>query len=127
MAPERIEVLARLLSSRRQAVGLSYGQLEAATGLAKSQLFKLEQGQVQKVQPSMLETLSGPLDVPLADLYAAAGFEFPTELPSFAPYLRSKYADLPPDAQAELAQNFSRIARKYGYEPAGPQPGEDES
>ena len=46
------------------------------------------------------------------------------ELPSFRPYLRAKYHDLPPDAITELERNFADIARRYGTD--GPQDGEDE-
>lgn len=62
-----------------------------------------------------------------ADLYDAAGFELPTELPSFTPYLRTKYRDLPPAARAELQQSFAQIAHRYGYRPGGPRSGEDEN
>lgn len=119
--------LSRLLKSRRQELGLSFGQLAEASGIVRGQLFKLEQGQVQKVQPAQLAALAEPLQLPLADLYAAAGFELPTELPSFTPYLRTRYRDLPPAAQAELERSFARIAQRYGYDPEGPQPGEDEN
>lgn len=76
----------------------------------------------------MLRALAQPLEVPVADLYAAAGFALPDELPTFTPYLRSKYRALPPKAQAELQQSFARITAKYGYSEgsSGPAAGEDE-
>lgn len=119
--------LSQILKKRREELGLSFGQLADATGITRGQLFKLEQGQVQKVQPRQLAALAEPLEVPLADLYDAAGFELPTELPSFTPYLRTKYRDLPPAARAELQQSFAQIARRYGYQPGGPRSGEDEN
>ena len=62
----------------------------------------------------------------MADLYAAAGYPTPTELPSFTPYLRSKYGGLPPEARAELQETFQRLSEKYGYDGDGPADGEDE-
>lgn len=120
--------LPALLSRARQSVGLSLGQLADASGISKTHLFNLEQGAVSKVQPAMLRALAEPLEVSIVDLYAAAGFALPDELPSFTPYLRSKYQALPPKAQAELQQSFARITAKYGYSEtgSGPAAGEDE-
>lgn len=117
-----------LLAAARGRAGLSYGQLEQRTGIAKTTLHKLEQGQVQHPTPTMLPPLAAELDVPLADLYAAAGYEVPSELPTFTPYLRSKYAGLSADARAELSEAFNRITERYGYNPdgSGPAPGQDE-
>ena len=49
------------------------------------------------------------------------------ELPSFTPYLRSKYRDMPLEARKEIEQSFGEIAKKYGYDGSGPLPGEDET
>ena len=46
------------------------------------------------------------------------------ELPSFRPYPRTKYRDLPPEAVAEIESVFDRLAREYRLE--GPRDGEDE-
>lgn len=121
--------LAALLKRRREAAGLSFRQLAELSGIPRSQLFALEQASIGKVQPSTLEALAAPLGVPLADLYAVAGYAAPRELPSFTPYLRSKYRTLPDEAQDELQQSFARITAKYGYDPTasgGPASGEDE-
>lgn len=74
-----------------------------------------------------LQALATALDLELADLYSAVGYSSAESLPSFTPYLRSKYGDLPAPAQAELAQSFQHIAHKYGYDANGPAPGEDEN
>lgn len=126
--PQSARPFSELLATARERVGLSYGQLEQTTGIAKTTLHKLEQGQVQHPNPTMLPSLAAALDVPLADLYSAAGYELPSELPTFTPYLRSKYAGLSADAQAELSEAFTRITGKYGYSPdgSGPAPGQDE-
>jgi transcriptional regulator with XRE-family HTH domain len=120
--------LAQLLARARQTAGLSYGQIEKATSIAKTNLYKLEQGLVQTPNPTMLPALARVLNIPLADLYAAAGYEQPKTLPTFTPYLRSKYKGLPDEARAELAEAFERITNKYGYDPSGngPSPGQDE-
>lgn len=41
------------------------------------------------------------------------GYEIPERLPSFSPYLRTKY-DLPPEAVAELERYFDMLRSYYG-------------
>lgn len=118
--------LAEVISSARKAKGLSTRAVAAEIGLDQSNIVRLENGAVTTPKPSVLAGLARVLDLDLADLYALAGYTKPSELPAFTPYLRSKFADLPEAAQAELERSFTRIAKKYGYTANGPVPGEDE-
>lgn len=122
------KALGQLLAAARNAAGLSYGKLEQITGITKATLYKLEQGSIATPNPTMLPQLAKALNLPLADLYASAGYEQPQSLPTFSPYLRSKYKHLPLKARDELAEAFERITTKYGYdaEQTGPSPGQDE-
>jgi transcriptional regulator with XRE-family HTH domain len=127
MATPNGPTLGSILKRRREDLNLSYGRLHAATGIGKSQLYALEHDRVQKASAVQLKTLADALEMPLSDLYAAAGLPLPVDLPTFSPYLRAKYRGLPESAQHELQRSFERIASKYGYDPDGPQPGQDES
>lgn len=120
--------LSDYVHSAREAKGYSFGQLSERSGVTKSGLFSIESGDRLTPAPATLQKLALALDVPLADLYALAGYEQPAVLPTLTPYLRSKYRDLPPEAAEEVATAFSRIARKYGIDPDhnGPAPGQDE-
>ena len=51
----------------------------------------------------------------------------PDDLPSFQPYLRSKYRGMPTEAVDDLERAFERIVKKHGYRPEGPRDGEDEA
>ena len=119
--------LAELAKSHREQQALSFGELSAASGLPKSVLFAIEAGNVAHPAPITLQKLARGLQAPVADFYAAAGYEAP-DLPTITPYLRSRYKDLPPAAQDEIASAFERISKKYGIDPArsGPDPGQDE-
>lgn len=119
---------ASLLREARAAARLSFTDVEKSTGISRAMLHNLEQGRVATPNPTMLPQLAAVLSIPLADLYAAAGYEMPKTLPTFTPYLRSMYRDLPPEARDELSQAFERITNKYGYDHgrSGPEPGEDE-
>lgn len=121
------ETLGAFLQSARTHAGLSLRDVAAETGISKSMIGKLELDEVGEPRPSTLEVLAASLGVSLVDMYAAAGYKPAKGLPTFAPYLRSKYRKLPPDARAELQESFDRVANKYGYASQGPAPGQDET
>ena len=119
--------LKQLLSKSRKQAGLSIRDLEAKSGVARSTILRLETEDLQVTNPQHLSALAPHLGVPLADLYEAAGIEHPEELPSFTPYLRSRYQGLPTAARSEIETAFRDIATRYGYHPDGPAPGQDEN
>ena len=123
------EALGSLVRSAREQADMPITELADLSGIPKGTLSKLENGQVTSPRPATLSALAGALHLPMADLYAAAGYERPSTLPSLPVYLRSRYHYLPPEAQAELSEQVAQIARKHGFDPAGagPAPGEDET
>jgi transcriptional regulator with XRE-family HTH domain len=90
-------------------------------------IVRLEQGAIATPSPSKLSRIAEALDLSLADVFSMAGYAVPNELPSFQPYLRRKYRDMPPEAIEDLDTAFSKIIKKHGYDPRGPRPGEDEA
>lgn len=126
MKPDRSNQLVSLLAEARQRSGLSVRDLAERSGIPKSTLLRIEMGEVANPKPGVLDALATALDLDPSDVHAAAGYTKPTDLPSFTPYLRRKYGDLPAAATREIESSFARIAEKYGYDPAGPAPGEDE-
>lgn len=112
------------LRQHRQAQGWTTRRLAAAIGVDMAQIVRLEQGRVQSPHATSLAAIAEHLELPLADVFGLAGIAVPSELPSFRPYLRAKYRELPPDAVAELELRFQEIADKYGTD--GPHDGEDE-
>ena len=121
-----LEALGEQIRAAREAKSLSIRDVAEQASLGRSTLLDLEQGRVASPNPTTLASLATVLDLHLADLYATAGYTPPTALPAFTPYLRSKYGDLPPAAQAEISRSFDHIAKKYGYDADGPAPGQDE-
>lgn len=115
-----------IIRSARETAGLSLRDMAAETGISKSILGRMEQDEVQSPNPNTLQALAATLDIELVDLYAAAGYTPAAGLPSFAPYLRSKYRNLPETARAEIEASFTRIAKRHGVSDTGPAPGEDE-
>lgn len=126
MDQEQSQRLGAILKKSRERLGISARELADRSGMADSNVIRLEQGAIANPRPETLKSLADVLGLNLADLYATAGYVQPTGLPSFTPYLRSKYADLPASARRELEASFEQITAKHGYIPGGPKPGEDE-
>jgi transcriptional regulator with XRE-family HTH domain len=124
MDPEQAQRLGSYLRERREARGITLRQLGLDLGVDKTQILRLEQGAVASPRADLLAGIAAGLDLPVADVYGMAGYAASDELPSFTPYLRAKYRELPEDAVVQLERYFARLARKYGT--AGPADGEDE-
>lgn len=105
---------------------MSTRQLSAIAGVNDATIVRIEQGQFAAPSPEKLARLTEALGLKLADVFARAEYVAPSELPSFAPYLRSKYRDLPTGAVDELERFLQRLAKRHGIALEGPAPGEDE-
>jgi transcriptional regulator with XRE-family HTH domain len=120
MTPDEAQRLARLLLTRRQAAGLSARELARRAGVDSGTVVRIEQGQIARPRADSLRALGAVLGISAADLFTAAEWLPGGELPTFRPYLRAKYRELPDEAVAEMAAVFDRIARDYGLRgPAG--------
>lgn len=126
MNPEQAKELGRQLRAKRDDLGLSVRDLEKLAGVDNGTIVRIEQGAFAAPAPDKLSRIADALGLSLADVFSLAEYVVPDDLPNFAPYLRSKYRDLPPLAVKELERSFQRIAKRYGLDPAGPAPGEDE-
>ncbi len=127
MTNSKSNKLIRLLTTARERQGISARELAKRSGVAASNIVRLERGEIARPNTETLDALASALDLDGARLYEAAGYQRPAALPTFTPYLRSKYSGLPPAARTELETSFAKIAEKYGYDPAGPAPGQDET
>jgi len=123
MLNKNTDVLSRLLRERRQELGLRPIDVAYRAGVDLAGLTRAEAGQKVPV-PDTLAALVPVLDLPLADLYEAAGYPLPQTLPSLRPYLRTAYR-VPEEAVREIEDYLQRIAAEYGH-PTRPRDGEDE-
>jgi transcriptional regulator with XRE-family HTH domain len=119
--------LARIIQKHRTALGISAAELARRSGVTTGTITRLELAQIASPRAESLRAIAESLGVPASDLFVTADWLPKNELPTFSPYLRSKYKDLPAAAKRELESSFASIAEKYGYDPAGPAPGEDET
>src|SRR5205823_5564374 len=92
------------LRSRRHEAGLSTTQLAKVVGITDGTITRIEQGAIAAPAPDKLSRIAEALGLSLADVYAMAGYTITDELPSFQPYLRRKYRDMPTEAIDDLDQ-----------------------
>jgi transcriptional regulator with XRE-family HTH domain len=107
------EHLGTFIRSRRQAVGWSLDDLEIATGLDDAYLGRIERGEIKRPDAGKLARIATALDLPLADIYALAGYTPARRLPTFRRYFRAKY-HLPPEAIEQLEGYFAFLRHQYG-------------
>lgn len=119
-------LLGNHLKKRRTELGLTLKEVGRRSDMTDSNVLRIERGDIPQPRPETLKSLANVLGLELSDLFNLIGYVQPKSLPTFAPYLRSKYSNLPESAAKEMEANFARIAAKHGYDPNGPQHGEDE-
>lgn len=122
MDREQAKALGTFIRTHRTERGLSTRDLAAAVGVDMAQIVRLERGTVASPKADLLSRIAPEVGVEVTDLYRLAGYA--VELPSFVPYLRAKYGDLPDDAVDQMERYFRRVARRHGTK--GPDDGEDE-
>ena len=91
MSPARRHSLGDLIREQRQARGLSQRALAKAVGLQNSRLARLENDEVERVDPRLLQRIAYVLDSSLEDYYLLAGYPLPQRLPELRVYMRTKY------------------------------------
>jgi transcriptional regulator with XRE-family HTH domain len=106
MNDERARRLGEYIKAHREAQNLTILTLASRAGIDDGGLSRLEHGKVPYPRPNTLCAVATALHLPLADLYALAGYVVPDELPSIKPYLHAKYAELPEDVITELCDEI---------------------
>jgi transcriptional regulator with XRE-family HTH domain len=106
--------LIELLKQAREQKGLSNRKLAEMTGLHHSFLSKLEAGSYDSVSAETLMTLAEALEVQPADLFSLAGYRLPESLPSFGPYLRTRYGEeLSDEDRSALTHLFEALTSSH--------------
>jgi transcriptional regulator with XRE-family HTH domain len=105
--------LGEFVRGRRHSLKLSLADAAQVSGFHLSYWSYLEAGKYNTPSPKHLQVIARVLGVPFEDLYGLAGYDSPTRLPAFTPYLRAKY-ELPPEAIADLEKYFAQLRAYYG-------------
>ncbi|MDT0309661.1 helix-turn-helix transcriptional regulator [Streptomyces sp. DSM 44917] len=110
----------------RREKNLSTRRLASLAGIDDGALTRLECGKVRTPRPTTVKALATALDVPLADMFARAGYVIPYDLPDVSTYLRVRYGHLPDEALSSLDTYLRDLIDKHGLDPDGPLSREDE-
>ena len=113
--------LGTFIGSRRGELGISRRELARRAGVAD--VARLELGQIPKPRTDTLAAIARALDMSLSELL---GMGRPESLPSFRPYMRTKYPDMPDSALADIDAYVAKLAKRYRVSTDGPLEGEDE-
>lgn len=108
------QTLGAYIRQRRLSRGWSLGDVADRSRLHVSYWSKLESGQYESPSPKHLQVIARTLGVHFEDLYGLAGYDIPERLPSFTPYLRAKYGELPPEAVDDIKRYFDLLRNYYG-------------
>jgi transcriptional regulator with XRE-family HTH domain len=99
-----------IIREQREAKGLSIGRAASAAKVDARWLSRLERGDYKSPDARSLYRVTKVLELETTDVFEAAHFS--DGLPTFAPYLRSRY-DLPAEAIAQLEAHFELLNQKY--------------
>lgn len=118
--------LAEMLRGRRHELGLSAHEVARRAEVNIASVTRLENCTNPRPSVETLVPICTVLGVPVADMLTLVDVMPTGQLPSFMPYLRTKYQDMPDEAVQEIATYFDQIAKKYRISD-GPAAGEDET
>ena len=124
MTPEEAKRLADLLRKKRQQLGLTAREVARRASVDVGTVTRIEAAQILSPRPDNLTAIGQVLDIPAADIFAITDWLPRKELPTFRPYMRAKYKELPDEAVTKMEAYFADLAGKYWLQ--GPAEGEDE-
>jgi transcriptional regulator with XRE-family HTH domain len=124
MTPKEAKQLASRLRAERERLGLSASEVARRAHVNVATVTRIELGQIANPRAENLLAIAAVLGVPAADIFTLTNWLGEDYLPSFSPYMRAKYGDLPESAFAEMQRVFDRMTLRFGTR--GPAPGEDE-
>lgn len=107
------QTIGEFIQARREAHGISRPEAASQADIDPSYWRRIEAGERKEPNPQVLRRIADVIDCPVEDLYALVGYEPASQLPSFQPYLRSKY-HLPPEAIDQLEGYFAFLRSQYG-------------
>lgn len=117
MSPRDTRELGAFLRRSREARGLSQAELSRVSGVARTTVIRIEQGELGSPDPYKLQRLARAVGIDAEDLFALADYTSPRGLPAFGPYLRARYGEqLTPEARARMEEYFEMVTARFGEE-----------
>jgi transcriptional regulator with XRE-family HTH domain len=110
--PPDAKALGDYLRAGRIAARLSMRSLAERVGVSYGYMSRLESGHFLRPSPDILYRLAEVLEIDGNDLLARTGYAVSSDLPSFTPYLRAKYA-MSDEAAKQLSEFFQQMTDSY--------------
>ncbi|MFI6168926.1 helix-turn-helix transcriptional regulator [Nocardia sp. NPDC051052] len=114
MKSKENEALRKVLSERRQALGISTYEVAKRAAMRDSTYWRIETGASASPRVEKLLTIARVLNISCTDMFTSIGWLPSGELPSLLPYMRTKYCELPPAAFEEIEVYFAGLTEHYG-------------
>lgn len=114
MTSEQTVQLINALANKRKESNLSVNEVARRAEVDPGTVWRIEQGMIPTPKADSLKAIGNVLGIPALDLFAIVGWIPSDELPSFGPYLRAKYRQLPPEAVEDIETRFAEVASQYG-------------
>lgn len=128
MDNKKAKRLGKLLRERREALGLSALELGKRLDMSHTTILRIESGTFAEPRPDKLARIASALKLPLADVYATAGYGVPDDLPAPRAYFRMKLRDVPTRKADAIGREVEELLTRYGVNlEQGPAAGEDEN
>lgn len=126
MDPQTAVRLGDYLRARRLELGWSAKTLADHSGSSDATVIRIEQGRYASPRAETLSRLAEALELPVADVFARAGYVAPRDLPGLRSYLEARYRDLPETTIEQIEQYVDYLVERHGEALRGPDEGEDE-
>src|SRR5690349_16281557 len=112
MNPTSAKRLAKLLKERRLKAALSAQEVARRSGVNVASISRLEHAEIPSPRADSLTAIAKVIGLPATDLFVCADWIPDDQLPTFEPYLDTKYRNLSPTALSELKAAFARIVEQ---------------
>lgn len=114
MNKQQATSLGSMLRQRRQSLGLSVRQVEAATDMHNTTISRIETGSFNAPQPDKLARIAQVLGLSVGEVFSQAGYLVADDLPDYGTYLRTKHPELPEADWERLTHQFAELLGSLG-------------
>lgn len=115
MDENQAKALGATLRQRRQTLGLTIRQVEAATDIPNTTISRIETGSFKAPRPDKLAGIAQALGMSVGELFAQAGYMVADDLPDYSTYLATKHPELPDSHRRRLSEEFADLLRRLGF------------
>ena len=112
MTKEETERLGELLKAKRQQLGLSTHRLAKLADVDQATVVRIESGGISAPHSDKLARIAAALELPASQVFALAGYFFPSDLPELSSYLELQYPELLAEDRAKIEQLIGRLEKK---------------